>query len=399
MIYFDNNATTRLFDCVVEAMHPYLTQHYANPASAFAHYAGVTQAVEKEKKRLCNALGFEEREQLIITSGATESNNLAIFGSAKANPDRRHIIISAIEHASVLEVAEALQRDGYRITILPSRSDGVTETDGLLKAISSDTLLVSLMMANNETGVLQPVGKLASIVKEHDDSILVHSDATQAVGKVPIRLDSDLSAVDLLSFSAHKFHGPKGVGALFVRDRRRILPIQYGGGQQSGMRAGTENPAALVGMTTALTKLLSSRDLLKPIEKLRDDLQLAILSAHRGAFALGASADRLPTTLNVCLPGVEAEDLVDCLAMKGIAISAGSACSYGAQRPSHVATALGLSYEQAKSCVRLSLSVESTQAEANSFLRSFTQAISDLTGRPQSSLNAASIPRLVMQDR
>jgi cysteine desulfurase len=383
MIYFDNNATTRTFDCVAEAMGPFFTALYANPASAIAQFSGVPQIINREKSRLCVTLGIEDAEQLVITSGATESNNLALCGAARANPDRRHLIISAIEHPSIIEVAEALRKDGFRVSVLPSLCDGTIGLAELAELLSADTLLVSLMLANNETGVIQPLRDLSEVVKSYDPQILVHTDATQAVGKIPVRMDKEFLAVDLMSFSAHKFHGPKGTGGLFVRDSETVLPILHGGGQQNGIRSGTENPAGVVGMSAALATLSADESFPAHVQELRHRLETEILAAHLGAFVLGASAPRLPTTSNLCLPDINAEELVDHLATKGVAISAGSACSYGARRPSHVASALGLTYEQAKSCVRLSLSIHSTEQEVATFLPIFREALSHLLKKPR----------------
>jgi cysteine desulfurase len=233
------------------------------------------------------------------------------------------------------------------------------------------------MMANNETGILQPLKALAGAVKRHDSSILIHTDATQAVGKIPIDLSGDLVDVDLLSLSAHKFHGPKGTGALFVRDSDILAPILFGGGQQLGLRSGTENPAGVVGMVTALTTLLDASSQMTRVTHLRIRLESGILATCPRAFVLGAQVSRLPTTVNVCLPGIDAEDFVDRMALKSIAISSGSACSYGASRPSHVALAHGLSYEDAKSCVRLSLSIESTEQEVGLFLHVFAELMAE----------------------
>jgi cysteine desulfurase len=373
LIYFDNNSTTRVLGSVADAMRPFLTERYANPSSAIAHFSGLSQAIEIEKARLSKALRAERGDQFVMTSGATESNNLAIFGAAKANPQKCHVITSSVEHPSVLEAVEVLQNEGYRITILPIGTSGVVEPQTLRDSLCADTLLVSIMMANNETGVIQPLSTLTSIVKDYDPSILIHTDATQAVGKIPVDLAGGLADVDLLAFSAHKFHGPKGTGALFVRDRDTLLPILHGGGQQGGMRSGTENPAGVVGLITALTELLSARESMEGARNLRDILEAGIVRAHPGAFIVGASTERLPTTTFICIPDIDAEELVDQLATRGIAVSAGSACSYGARRPSHVAIAHGLTYEQAKSCVRLSLSIESTREEVDSFLRIFNQ--------------------------
>jgi len=374
MIYFDNNSTTRVFESVVDAMRPFMTECYSNPSSAFAQLSGLSQSIAIEKSRLSKVLGGESGDQFIMTSGATESNNLALFGAAKANPQRRHIITSSVEHPSVLEPLEILRNEGYRITMLPIGPSGLVEQQALAESLCADTLLVSIMIANNETGVIQPLAALAAIVKGYDPSILVHTDATQAVGKIPVDLSGDLVDVDLMSFSAHKFHGPKGTGALFMRDPGLFLPIMHGGGQQSSMRPGTENPAGLVGMVVALTTLLSRPHFTENVRSLRDVLEVGVLQAHSGSFVVGALAERLPTTTFICIPGSDAEDLVDRLASLDIAVSAGSACSYGARRPSHVAVAHGLTYEQAQSCVRISLSVESTETEVDRFLEIFKDA-------------------------
>jgi cysteine desulfurase len=375
MIYFDNNSTTRVLESVADAMRPFLTNRFANPASAIAHFSGIAQTIQAEKSRLCRALGAEDVRQFLITSGATESNNLALLGAARANRDRRHVIVSSIEHPSVMEVCERLRVDGYRVSMLPVNSEGLVNEPALDGMLSVDTLLVSVMLANNETGVIQPVASVAEAVKRRDPAVLIHTDATQAVGKMPIDLSGELSEVDLLSLSAHKFHGPKGTGALFVRDNDILAPILYGGGQQNGLRAGTENPTGLVGMVTALMMLLADSQALERVARLRSRLETGILASYPGTFVLGASANRLPTTLNVCLPNIDAEEFVDRMAVRDIAISAGSACSYGARRPSYVSLAHGLSYEQAKRCIRLSLSIESTEQEVDLFLHEFGDLI------------------------
>lgn len=379
MIYFDNNSTTRVFESTLEAMRPFFTENFANPASAIAQFGGIQKVIRAQKASLSKTLGANEADQFVITSGATESNNLALLGAARANPRRRHIVISAIEHPSVMEVSERLRIEGYRLSTLPVSRNGVVDTKSLSGLLCPDTLLVSVMLANNETGVVQPLGLLAGAVKKHDPEILVHTDATQAVGKIPIDLSGELADIDLLSLSAHKFHGPKGTGALFVRDADAIAPILYGGAQQNGFRAGTENPAGVVGMVTALLRLMALSPVLGDVEHLRNRLEAGILASHPDVFVLGAGAKRLPTTLNVCLSGIDAEDLVDRMATKNVAISAGSACSYGARKPSYVALAHGLSYDQALRCIRLSLSVESTNQEVDTFLQIFTEVMTCVT--------------------
>jgi cysteine desulfurase len=376
MIYFDNNSTTRVFESTVDAMRPFLTECFANPASAIAHFCGIPQVIQVEKARLYKALGADSGNQFVITSGATESNNLALLGAARANPKKRNIVISSIEHPSVMEVCEILRADGYRISTLPvDPLFGRVDEGALVDTLSADTLLVSVMLANNETGVIQPLSALASAIKRYDPSILLHTDATQAIGKIPIDLSGDLAEVDLLSLSGHKFHGPKGTGALFVRDTDILAPILHGGGQQNGLRAGTESPAGIVGMVTALMTVLAASNALAGVEKLRNRLETGMLAICPGAFILGASAERLPTTVNICLPKIDAEEFVDLMAAKNIAISAGSACSYGARKPSYVALAHGLSYEQAKCCIRLSLSIESTKQEIDLFLQTFAEVV------------------------
>lgn len=373
MIYFDNNSTTRVFESTVEAMRPFLTQQFANPSSALAHMNGITQRLATEKTHLARMLGGDSGEQFIITSGATESNNLALGGAVRANRGRRHLVVSAIEHPSVLETCEQLSTEDCRITHVPVDRRGVIEIRSLLNALSPDTLLVSVMLANNETGVVQPVQTLADAVKKHDPAILVHTDATQAVGKIAIDLSSAYGNIDLLSLSAHKFHGPKSTGALFARDPDLLAPLLHGGGQQRGLRAGTENPAAVIGMVAALADILDKPLRMADLVRLREETESRLIGMCEGAFVLGAKAERLPNTVNICLPGIDAEDIVDRMATVGIAISAGSACSYGARKPSYVALAHGLSYNEAKSCIRISFSVESTLEEVETFLRAFSE--------------------------
>lgn len=230
MIYFDNNSTTRVFESTVEAMRPFFTETFANPASALAQFGGVGKTITAGKSKLVKVLGADAADQFVITSGATESNNLALLGAVRANPRRRHIVVSSIEHPSVMEVAERLGAEGYRLSVLPVSRDGVVLSEVLPCLLSADTLLVSIILANNETGVIQPLRALAGLVKEYDPEILVHTDATQAIGKIPVDLSGELADIDLLSLSAHKFHGPKGTGALFVRDADTLVPIVHGGG-------------------------------------------------------------------------------------------------------------------------------------------------------------------------
>jgi cysteine desulfurase len=367
MIYLDNNATTRVGEEAITAMRRFLVSDYANPASAIGHFLGLDRAMVIEKKKIAAVLKIESPDQLCITSGATEANNLALLGAARREPERRHVIVSSIEHPSVLEVADQLERAGYRITRLPVTRDGLLTVSSLQSALGRDTLLVSVMLANNETGVIQPIASLANAVKQMDSGILFHTDATQAVGKVPIDLENDFASVDLLSFSAHKFHGPKGVGGLFVRDTRSLQPITFGGGQQLGLRPGTENPGALAAMCAALSTVV--RQDYARIAGLRALVERELFGHFRGARVLGQGAARLPNTSKVYLPGQDGDELVDALAASGVAISTGSACAHGARKPSHVALAMGLSFTEAQQCIRVSLAFDTTEQDIREFVR------------------------------
>ena len=378
MIYLDNNATTRVLDSVEETMRPFLGVRYANPASAIGEFEGVGHAIACARSTIGRHLGLQDGSGLVITSGATEANNLAILGAARACPSRRHLVVSSIEHPSVLETVRHLQASGYIVTYLPVTSSCTVSSESVASALTEQTLLVSVMLANNETGVIQPVSEIAELVKGYDPRILVHTDATQAIGKIPIDLSGGLASVDLLALSAHKFHGPKGVGALFVRDPGAVAPILFGGGQQLGLRPGTENPAAVVGMATALTMMAANTSRLEDVGALRDETEARVLAMCSGATALGFGRSRLPNTSNLCLPGVHAGELVDRLAAQGIAISTGSACSHGAQRPSHVLLAMGLSHGDAQCCIRISLSIETSRAEIESFLQELEHNCSQL---------------------
>jgi cysteine desulfurase len=375
VIYLDNNATTRVLEPTVQAMRPYLTEKFANPASAIGQFLGLDRVIASQKSSIADVIGAESGDQIVITSGATESNNLAFLGAAKAKPTRRHIIVSAIEHPSVVEIAANLEKCGYRVSLVPVHRNGAIMVSRVRDLLREDTLLVSTMLANNETGVVQPIAALARLVKDFDSEVIVHTDATQGVGKIPVDLDGDLREVDLLSFSAHKFHGPKGVGALFIRDSGQVAPMMYGGSQQFGIRPGTENPGALVGMATALLAISRQAERFQEVASLRDTIENHLLAAVPGSFVLGREASRLPTTLNICFPGIDGDHLVDQAAALDIAISTGSACAHGAKKPSHVATAMGLSHEQARGCIRVSLSCETSAQETAEFNSVFTEIL------------------------
>ena len=349
-------------------MMPYFTEDFANPASAIGHFVGLDHVVTSAKQRIARSLNAESAEQIVITSGATEANNLAILGAARANPSRRHLIVSTIEHPSVLEVARYLESIGYRLSTVPVDKNGIVVAEELRKMLTPETLLVSIMLANNETGVVSPIRQLCHLVKNLDPTVLFHTDATQAVSKIPVDLANDLSEVDLLSLSAHKFHGPKGIGALFLRDMSLIQPTLFGGGQQNSLRSGTENPAGIIGMAQALVESCRRMANGNTVGQIRTYLEHSLTDCFPSAIILGAAVSRLPNTCYVCLPGINGGDLVDYMASQGIAISVGSACAHGAQTPSYVARAMGLDYVQAQQCVRISLSTETSLEEIALFL-------------------------------
>lgn len=354
-IYMDNNATTRCDPVVVDAMLPYFTKWYGNSATGL-HPQGrrAAKAVDLAREQVATLIGAAPAE-IIFTSGATESNNLALLGLARraAGGNRKRIVTTAVEHKAVLEPIHYLTALGYETLILPVTSDGCVELEVARAAIDERTLIVSVQAANNEIGTLQPVSEIASFA--HAVGALVHSDAAQAAGKIPI--DALEWGVDMLSLSAHKFYGPKGIGALYVRSGTRAIPLEpliFGGGQERSIRSGTSNVPAIVGLGAAAAccaSLLSQEA--KQIAEMRDSLESQLVAALDGAWVNGANSARLPNTSSVTIPGIDADGLL--LAMPDVMLGVGSACSAGALEPSHVLQAIGLSRSQASSTIRLSL--------------------------------------------
>ena len=282
-IYVDNNATTAIAPEVVAAMQPYFTADYFNPSSMYDAARSAAHAIQAARETIARCLGGIDPDQLLFTGSATESNNAALFGCVQANPQRRHLITTAVEHPSVLEIGKELARRGLEVTFLPVDRNGELSIDAYVKALRRDTLMVSVMMANNETGVCFPVAELARIAKETDPQILVHTDATQAVGKLPVNLQTDLHEVDLLAFSGHKLHAPKGVGALFVRRGTRWRPFILGGHQERGRRAGTENVPYIVGLARACELAMAGMEEEQTrVRGMRDRLQAGAARAHPG---------------------------------------------------------------------------------------------------------------------
>ena len=363
LIYLDNNATTPCDPRVVEAMLPYFSEIYGNPANGL-HRQGrmAAKAVDEAREQVANLIGARASE-ITFTGGATESDNLTILGLARSanNTNRRKIVTSAIEHKAILEPCHKLSQAGFEVVFLPVDLNGVTSLDAAREAIDDQTLLVSLQAANNEIGVIQPVQQIAELAHSH--GAWMHCDAAQAVGKIPTLVDQ--LDVDLLSISAHKLYGPKGVGALYIRTRARrsgLEPLTYGGGQEGGLRPGTSNVPAIIGLGKAC--LLAQETIPEEIDRialLRDQLETQLQQNIPSLRVNGQSVPRLPNTSNLLFPDVEADALL--LNLPEIMLCTGSACTSGAMEPSHVLQAMGLSRLEAHRVVRASLGRFTTETE------------------------------------
>jgi cysteine desulfurase len=356
-VYVDNNATTAIAPEVLEVMQPYLTTDYFNPSSMYETARSSARAIQQAREVIARCLGGVDPEQILFTGSATESNNAALFGAMQANPHRHHVITTSVEHPSVLEVCKELQRRGMDVDFLPVTAQGELSVDDYVKALRDSTLLVTIMMANNETGVCYPVADLARIAKQTSREIIFHSDATQAVGKLPVDLQGDLKSLDLLSFSGHKLHAPKGVGALFVRRGTRWHPFILGGHQEGGRRAGTENVPYIVGLAKACELAVAGlSDEQTRVRALRDRLQQVLEEKIPALEVNGRDAVRLPNTLNLAIHGIEGEAILTELSRHGICASSGSACTSGSLEPSHVLKAMAVPFTAIHGSLRISLS-------------------------------------------
>ncbi|HET6347709.1 MAG TPA: aminotransferase class V-fold PLP-dependent enzyme [Candidatus Krumholzibacteria bacterium] len=358
-VYLDNNATTAVIPAVFEAMRPFYTEHYGNPSSG--HHLGdqPASAVRAARSRIAAFLGCADTE-IIFTGGGTEADNLAIRGIVEAARGKRHIITSAVEHSAVLNPVRQLESKGYRVTVLGVDHDGHVDLDALRNALDDETALVSVMFANNETGVMHPIAEIAQLA--HARGVPLHIDAVQGVGKVPVRID-ELGA-DLVSLSAHKFHGPKGVGALVVKKGTRWMPTFLGGSQERGRRPGTENVAGIVAMAAACDYAQNHfRHYDTVVRALRDRFESNLSASIPDVFVNGQASNRIPNTSNMGFPGLDAHALLVRLDEVGICASAGSACHSGATTPSHVLVAMGLTPAEATCCIRFSLSTMTTDED------------------------------------
>lgn len=370
MIYLDNNATTPVDPLVREAMMPFLGDAFGNPSSPHAPGRAARAAVEEARASVASLLGSGE-ECIVFTSGGTESINTAIRGALAAQPGKRHVVTSAVEHSATRNLCLQLEREGFEVTWLAVDAAGLPDTGAFAAALRPDTAIVSLVWANNETGVIFPLEQMAALADER--RVVFHADAVQAAGKIP--LDLRRMRAHLVSVSAHKFHGPKGAGALFVRPGLGLPPLLCGGSQERGRRAGTENVPGIVGMGAAAA--LAGRSLAADAPRLaalRDGFESGVQALFPAARIHGGSAPRLPNTTNFSLPGLDAREMLAVLDRLGVACSIGSACSSGDPEASHVLRAMGVDDGEARTSLRFSFGRTNTEAEARAALEALDSA-------------------------
>lgn len=375
MIYADNAATTKMSKTAINAMLPYLEDLYGNPSSLYEFGQKAKEALEDARSRIAACLGADARE-ITFTSGGSEADNQAILTAAAlgARKGKKHIVSTTFEHHAVLHTLEKLKKQGFEITLLDVHSNGVVTSQQVVEAIREDTCLVTVMYANNEIGTIQPIGEIGAVCREK--SVLFHTDAVQAVGH--LHIDVKAQQIDLLSLSAHKFHGPKGVGALYVRRGIPLETVISGGGQERGKRAGTENVPAIMGMAAALEEACTGmEENSRKLTLLRDRL-IAGLNRIPYSELNGAKEPRLPGNVNFCFEGIEGESLLLLLDEKGICASSGSACTSGTLDPSHVLLAIGRPHEVAHGSLRLSLGEEMTEKEIDSIIEAVTDVVTRL---------------------
>lgn len=361
-IYWDHNATTPVLPEVLEAMKPFWEELYGNPSSVHQFGSRVAREIRHARQEAASLLGARDESEIIFTSGGTESNNAALRSALWTEKGKRKMVTTAVEHSSILKPARALQEEGVEVVYLPVDRKGDLDRERLREVVTENTFLVSIMVANNETGVIFPVEEVGKEV--HARGILFHADAVQAVGKISISLKD--SAIDFLSLSAHKFGGPKGVGALYVRKGVPFRPLLFGGSQEKGRRAGTENVPGVIGLGEACRQLRKKLgDDNQKVGRLRDYFEEKVFGTIPRVEVNGDRLRRLPNTSNLAFEDVDAEALLILLDEAGISASSGSACLSGAPEPSHVLKAMGFSNERAKSSVRFSFGPENTSREAD----------------------------------
>jgi len=361
-VYFDNNATTKVLPEVAAAMLPFYTEHYGNPSSIHRFGSSVGEKIAEARAQVAALIGAADPVEVIFTSCGTEGDNAAIRGMLEARPDKRHIVTTKVEHPAVLGLCQHLEKKGYRVTWLNVDDNGALDLDELRAALTEDTALVSIMWANNETGVIFPIDQIGAMTRAK--GIPLHVDAVQAAGKIPFKVGE--LPIDLLTISGHKFHAPKGVGALYVRRGITFSPFLIGGHQEKNRRAGTENVASIIGMGKAAEIALGRvAEDFASLTKLRDRLQALLLESCPDSRVNGAQAPRLPNTLNISFRFLEGESVLVLLDQQGICASTGSACTAGSSEPSHVLRAMGVPADWLQGAVRFSLSRFNSAAEVN----------------------------------
>ena len=377
--YLDNNATTRVAPEVVEAMLPYLTEQWGNPSSAYSFGKQVGRALDAAREKVAALINADPRE-IIFTSCGTEGNNTAIHSALVTQPGKRHIVTTAVEHSANIKLCAQLEKRGYELTLLPVDSLGELDVHLLHESIRKDTAIVSVMYANNETGVVFPIEEIAAICRAR--GVLFHTDAVQTAGK--FKLDVRQLGADFLSLSAHKLHAPKGVGMLFARRGVPFSSLITGGGQEQARRGGTENVPYIVGFGRAAELAMESLGDVPRIKSLRDRMEQGLLASIPNSRRNGIKEPRLPNTSNIAISDCEAEGILLLLDRAGICASSGSACTTGSLEPSHVLTAMGLSRDLAKGSIRLSLSKYNSDADVDRVLRELPVIVSKLRGEPVS---------------
>jgi cysteine desulfurase len=375
-IYLDNNATTKVADEVLEGMLPYFTQLYGNPSSMHTFGGQVGQRIRDAREQVAALLGASP-DEIVFTSCGTESDNAAIHSALLTKPDKKHIVISRVEHPAIRALCSHLGTQGYKITELPVNKNGILDLENLENSLTPDTAIVSLMWSNNETGVIFPVEEAARLA--HDKGILFHTDAVQAVGKIPINMKNN--DIDMLSISGHKLHAPKGIGVLFIRRGTKFSPFLIGGHQEKGRRGGTENAAGIVGLGKACE--LAAKNMVTEnnrVKRLRDKLESELLKKIPQSRVNGDIETRLPNTTNISFEYVEGEAILLLMNELGICASSGSACTSGSLQPSHVLRAMGVPFTMAHGSIRFSLSIYNTEEEVDFVIEKMPAIIERLRG-------------------
>lgn len=367
VIYLDNNATTQCAPQVVEAMLPYFTEKYGNPSSIHTFGGENRHVIDRARHTVADFIHAQYDDEIIFTSCASESDNTAIFSAVRANRNKKHIITSAVEHPAVMEPFRYLQTQGYRVDYIGVDELGRFDRDQFKAVLDEDTALVSIMWANSETGTIFPIEEIARLA--HEKGALFHTDAVQAVGKIPV--DVQAAGVDMLSLSAHKFHGPKGIGVLYVKRGTRFLPYLMGGHQEKQRRAGTENVPYIVGLAKAaeLAKKRLADGIMEKVARLRDQLEQGLLQTIPDVKVNGDPAHRVPNTTNLSFGYIEGESILMYLNDFGVCASSGSACTSGSLEPSHVLRAMKVPFQFAHGSIRFSLSDQTTQADIEVVLK------------------------------